>query len=67
MKYEVILKVKNHSNSSYEQVGKIVVNPEHLKAQEDAYKSRVSKMNVYDHVILVNELNDDGEFVRCVL
>ena len=46
MKYEVILKVKQTSSSSFEQAGKIVVPGEHLNAQFDAYKSRVKKMDV---------------------
>lgn len=67
MKYEVILKVKDRHFSTYEQVGKIFVHPEHLQAQLDAYKYRVeNKMDVYDYVILVNELTDDGVFVRCI-
>ena len=61
MKYEVILKVKHNSSSSFEQAGRIVVSPEHLKAQEDAYSSRAKKMDIFDHVILINELDDDGE------
>lgn len=67
MKYEIVLKVKEHSSSSFEQAGKVVVSPEHVKAQTDAYKFRAkNRMDVYDFVILINELTDDGDFVRCV-
>ena len=66
MKYEVILKIKNSVSSPIQQAGRIVVNPEQLKAQEYAYSSRVRKMDIFDHVILVNELTDDGDFVRVI-
>ena len=66
MKFEVILKVKDNQHDTFHQVGRIVVNPEHLKAQEDAYESRARKMDVYNYVILVNQLSDDGEFVTVI-
>lgn len=65
MKYEVILKTKVCPSSSFEQAGRIIVPAEHLKAQEDAYSSRAEKMDVYDYVVLINELDDEGNFVRC--
>lgn len=66
MRYEVILKTKDRPNDSFEKAGQTNVGPEHLKVQIDAYTCRAKKLDIYDYVILVNEVNDDGEFVRVI-
>lgn len=66
MKFECILKVKYFDSDCFHQIGKIVVPPEYLKAQIDAYNSRVKKMDICNHVVLVNQLSDDGEFEQVI-
>lgn len=66
MKFEFILKVKYHSSDSWTQIGKSIVKEvDFNNAQKDFEKYR-KRGQYFDTIVLINELDDEGNFVQTI-
>lgn len=69
MKNEIILKTRKHHSQNFEVKYKVVVNPESLKQVYRKFQKQVREIEQEEKcecVVLVNELEDNGEFIQIV-
>ena len=70
MKYEFILKEKITPYSSWEKIGCIKQSEQYFDSQVAYYESVIQKRKKLnpgsDYILLINKLDDDGEFLEVV-
>lgn len=70
MQYEFKLKVKLDVSHNWEEKYECIVEEkgfEYIKKRYDEYIDLQKKLNSrYDYILLINLLDDDGEFVRAI-
>ena len=69
MKNEIILKTRKHHSHNFEVKYKVVVSPESLKQVYRKFQKQAREIEQEEKcecVILVNELEDNGEFIQIV-
>ena len=69
MKYEVMLKIKEYRNSSFETKYRVVADSEiRMNLIKIQYLEIGQKRSAewFDYVVLVNKLDDDGNFIETV-
>ena len=69
MKCEIILKQRPHHHANFEVKYKVVVNPEALKQVYRKFQKQAKELELEERcecVVLVNELDDNGEFEQII-
>ena len=68
MKYEFIMKIKECPQDQWHIKYRVVVKPERFQSVKYAYESaaNLKKAEWFDYVILINKLDDEGNFIEVI-